>query len=124
MANAIFDAHRDDPELGYRFLCDEVRDAGHTVCERTVWRICRDNSWWSVFGKKRSSKKGKVGAPSYDDLVRRNFTADAPNKLWLTDITEHWTDECKLYLVRDNGPSFQPERRLRSCSQVSCRLAT
>ena len=26
------------------------------------------------------------------------FTADAPNQLWLTDITEHWTDEGKLYL--------------------------
>ena len=29
LANAIFDAHRDDPEFGYRFLADEVRDAGH-----------------------------------------------------------------------------------------------
>ncbi len=98
LANAIFDAHRDDPEFGYRFLCDEVRDAGHTVCERTVWRICRDMGWWSVFGKKRGSKNGKVGAPSHDDLVLRNFTADSPNELWLTDITEHWTDEGKLYL--------------------------
>ena len=43
LANAIFDAHREDPEFGYRFLYDEVRDAGHAVCERMVWRICRDN---------------------------------------------------------------------------------
>jgi hypothetical protein len=27
-ANAIFDAHHDDPEFGYRFLADEARDAG------------------------------------------------------------------------------------------------
>ena len=27
-ANALFDAHRDDPEFGYRFLLDEARDAG------------------------------------------------------------------------------------------------
>ena len=27
-ANALFDAHRDDPEFGYRFLADEARDAG------------------------------------------------------------------------------------------------
>ena len=26
-ANALFDAHRDDPEFGYRFLLDEARDA-------------------------------------------------------------------------------------------------
>ena len=98
LANAIFDAHRDDPEFGYRFLYDEVRVAGHNVCERTVWRICRDMGWWSAFGKKKRSKNGKVGAPSHDDLVRRVFTADRPNRLWLTDITEHWTNEGKLYL--------------------------
>jgi len=38
------------------------------------------------------------GAPAHDDLVARDFTADAPNRLWLTDITEHWTGEGKLYL--------------------------
>ena len=26
-ANALFDAHRDDPEFGYRFLVDEAGDA-------------------------------------------------------------------------------------------------
>ena len=34
----------------------------------------------------------------HDDLVQRDFTADAPNQLWLTDITEHPTGEGKLYL--------------------------
>jgi putative transposase len=34
----------------------------------------------------------------HDDRVNRVFTASAPNKLWLTDITEHRTDEGKLYL--------------------------
>lgn len=36
----------------------------------------------------------------HDDLVGRDFTADAPNTLWLGDITEHRTGEGKLYLVR------------------------
>lgn len=98
LANAAFDAHRDDPEFGYRFLADEVRDAGFEVCDRTVWRVCRDNGWWSVFGKPKNRKAAKPGTPAHDDLVRRNFTADAPNRLWLTDITEHRTDEGKLYL--------------------------
>ncbi|MEU0074791.1 transposase [Streptomyces sp. NPDC006332] len=47
-ANALFDAHRDDPEFGYRFLADEARGAGAGMAERTAWRICRDNRWWSV----------------------------------------------------------------------------
>jgi len=98
LANALFDAHRDDPEFGYRFLADEARLAGHQVTDRTVWRICRDNQWWSVFGKPKNRKTGKPGTPAHDDLVRRIFTADAPNELWLTDLTEHRTDEGKLYL--------------------------
>ncbi len=35
-ANALFDAHRDDPEFGYRLLADEARDAGQDMCDRRV----------------------------------------------------------------------------------------
>jgi transposase InsO family protein len=99
-ANALFDAHRDDPEFGYRFLADEARDEGQPMADRTAWRICTSNGWWSVFGKPRGrngKKKRAPGTPAFDDLVQRNFTADAPNTLWLVDITEHWTAEGKLY---------------------------
>jgi helix-turn-helix protein len=34
----------------------------------------------------------------HDDLVRRDFTADAPNVKWLTDITEH--------CIREAEPAF------------------
>src|SRR4051794_15893218 len=98
-ANALFDAHRDDPEFGHRFLLDEARAAGEPMAERTAWRICRDNGWWSAFGKPRGrGKNAKAGPPVHDDLVRRDFTAAGPNQLWLTDITEHPTGEGKLYL--------------------------
>ncbi|MBC7290131.1 MAG: IS3 family transposase [Actinotalea sp.] len=98
LANALFDAHRDDPEFGYRLLADEAARAGLRACDRTVWRICSGNGWWSVFGKKRTRNGKKAGPPAHDDLVRRVFTADAPNRLWLWDITEHPTAEGKLYL--------------------------
>lgn len=97
-ANALFDAHRDDPEFGYRFLVEEARDAGQPMAERTAWRICAENRWWSAFGKRQRGKNGKVGPPVHDDLVGRRFTADASNRLWLADITEHRTGEGKLYL--------------------------
>jgi len=96
LANAVFDAHHDDPEFGYRLLADEVCQAGHTRCDRTVWRICAANRWWSVFGKKRAKNGKRPGPPAHDDLVERRFSADRPNQLWLTDITEHWTDEGKV----------------------------
>ena len=98
-ANALVDAHRDDPEFGYRLLADEARAAGQPMADRTAWRVCSNNGWWSAFGKrKRSGKGGKVGPPVHDDLVERDFTAEGPNRLWLADITEHHTGEGKLYL--------------------------
>ncbi|MGP5295227.1 IS3 family transposase [Corynebacterium casei] len=97
-SNALLDAHLDDPEYGYRLLVDEAAEAGEEMCERTAWRICRDNQWWSVFGKKRGKNGKRPGPPVHDDLVKRDFSADDVNELWLTDITEHWTDEGKLYL--------------------------
>ena len=59
LANALFDAHRDDPEFGYRFLADEARAAGHVACDRTMWRVCSDNGWWSRFGKKKRYAKAQ-----------------------------------------------------------------
>src|SRR3974390_736849 len=68
------------------------------MAERTARKICSENSWWSAFGKKKARSGKKAGPPVHDDLVRREFTADAPNELWLADITEHRTKEGKLYL--------------------------
>ncbi|MCM3481647.1 IS3 family transposase, partial [Micrococcus luteus] len=79
-------------------LVDEAKEAGEVMCERSAWRICRDNGWWSVFGKKRGKNGKKPGPPVHDDLVERDFTAGGSNQLWLTDVTEHRTAEGKLYM--------------------------
>jgi putative transposase len=108
-ANALFDAHRDDPEFGYRFLVDEAADAGQLMAARTAWRICSSNGWWSAFGKTPGKNGKKPGPPVHEDRlahsdekgrIRHKFTtaAQAPNQVWLTDITEHHTGEGKLYL--------------------------
>ena len=78
------------------------------MAERTAWRICSRNGWWSAFGKPKRGRHGKKpGPPVHDDLcayvdehgvTRHRFIADAPNQLWLSDITEHKTAEGKLYL--------------------------
>ncbi|GAA3954608.1 hypothetical protein GCM10022231_11320 [Gordonia caeni] len=51
-----------------------------------------------MFGKKRGNNGKRPGPPIHDDLVQRKFSTDDVNQLWLTDITEHRTDEGKLYL--------------------------
>lgn len=96
-ADALREAHRDDPQFGHRFLADEARGAGEPMATRTAWRICRDEGWWSVFGKKKG-RAARPGPPVHDDLVRRLFGADVPDRLWFTDITEHPTAEGRLYL--------------------------
>ena len=106
-ANALFDAHTDDREFGYRLLVDEAADAGQPMAARTAWAICSANGWWSAFGKPRRGKGRQPGPPVHDDLLatvdshgvtRHAFTAEAPNTVWLTDISEHKTAEGKLYL--------------------------
>lgn len=98
LINAALDIHADDPAFGYRFIADELPvEAGISASERRVWRLCSQQKIWSVFAKKRGLNR-KAGPPVHDDLVERQFTAARPDELWLTDITEHWTDEGKLYL--------------------------
>jgi len=95
--HAAFEVHADDPGFGYRFIADELSEAGHDLSERRVWKICSQAGIVSAHSRKRGRSK-KPGPPVHDDLVERVFTAAGPNRLWLTDITEHPTAQGKLYL--------------------------
>lgn len=97
LINAALAIHTDDPAFGYRFIADELPDRGISAGENRVARLCSQERIWSVFAKKKGLTK-KAGPPVHDDLVDRKFTAQEPNQVWLTDITEHRTDEGKIYL--------------------------
>ena len=74
LANALFDAYRDDPEFGYHYLADEARDAGHEARDRTTWRVCSTTGRWSAFGKKGGKNGKKPVPPVHDHLVQRDFS--------------------------------------------------
>jgi len=95
--NALHDAHHDDPTFGYRYLADEARRAGWRMSRRTAWKLCSQAGILSSAQRRRRGKGKKAGPPVFDDHVQRQFRADAPNRVWLTDITEHRTSEGKLY---------------------------
>jgi transposase InsO family protein len=97
LINAARDIHADDPAFGYRFISDELPGRGIAAGENRVARLCSQERIWSVFAKKPGLTR-KAGPPVHDDLVDRQFTAHGANQVWLTDITEHRTDEGKLYL--------------------------
>ncbi len=99
LTNALVDAHDDDPEFGYRFLTDELERLGERVGERRVWRLCSQQRLWSTTVRKGRRSSGKTPGPAvHDDHVQRDFSAQRPNRVWVTDITEHPTAEGKLYL--------------------------
>jgi putative transposase len=97
LINAALDVHGGDPEFGYRFIADELPGKGIVAGENRVARLCSQQQIWSVLAKKRGLGR-KAGPPVHDDLVARQFTAAEPDRVWLTDITEHPTAEGKLYL--------------------------
>jgi putative transposase len=97
LINAAVGIHADDPAFGYRFIADELAARGICAGENKVARLCSQQRIWSAFSKKRGLSR-KAGPPVHDDLVARQFTASAPDRTWLTDITEHPTGEGKLYL--------------------------
>ena len=97
LINTAIGIHTDDPEFGYRFITDELARHGIVASRNRVHRLCTQQRLWSVHARKRGLSR-KPGPPVHDDLVARRFTAPTPNRLWLTDITEHPTAEGKLYL--------------------------
>ena len=97
LTNAAFDLHVEEPTFGYRLIADDLADLGFVASEKRVWRVCSANGLVSVIGRRKRGKNTKPGPPVHDDRVQRQFAAEAPDLVWLTDITEHWTGEGKLY---------------------------
>jgi len=99
LINAALDVWGEDPCQGYRLITDELVDDGWVVSERRVWRVCSQEGIFSAAHRRKGKRKHRRPGPAvHDDHVNRDFTATAPNRLWLTDITEHRTAEGKLYL--------------------------
>ena len=84
---------------GYRRIHALLAQENIHISEKVVRRIMFKSDLM-VVGKKRrrySSYKGEE-MPAADNLIERNFHADAPNVKWLTDITEFAIPAGKIYL--------------------------
>ena len=80
LINAARDIHADDPAFGYRFIADELPGRGITAGENRVARLCSQERIWSVVAKKRGLSR-RSGPPVHDDLVVRQFSAEAANQV-------------------------------------------
>ena len=54
----------------------------------------------------------KAGTATHDDLVKRHFRADAPNRLWLIDITQHPRERARSIAPACSTPTQSPHRGL------------
>lgn len=71
---------------------------GYVVNEKRVARLMRHAGIQGLFYRRRSwTTVRDPQAEAAGDLVNRQFTATGPNQLWVTDITEHPTEEGKWY---------------------------
>ncbi|WP_316244684.1 IS3 family transposase [Anaerococcus senegalensis] len=88
---------------GYRRVTMVLKNKGFNVNHKKVLRIMREESLlcskFKTRSRKYSSYKGQIGKVA-DNIVKRQFTATKPNKIWLTDVTEFRIKgkEKKLYL--------------------------
>ena len=84
---------------GYRRLYALLAREGTHVSVKIVRRIMLECCLIVAIKKRRkySSYQGE-NAPAADNLIERNFHADAPNVKWLTDITEFAIPAGKVYL--------------------------
>ena len=98
LADAIADIHaRSRGTYGIlRIRAALEIEQGLIVNTKLVRKIMRQLDIKGLPGPRKGVKNLK-NAPTCEDLVQRNFKAEAPNELWLTDITEHETQEGKLY---------------------------
>jgi putative transposase len=95
---AVFEAS--DRTYGVNRIRWELREQGIFVGKNRICRLMKQHGLrvktMRRFKVTTNSDHKRAVAPN---LVRRNFTAEAPNRLWTGDITYIWTAEGWLYLA-------------------------
>jgi putative transposase len=84
---------------GYPRVHAELRALGASCGGRRVARLMRESGLRGCArGRRKRTTRRNIHAVPAPDLVRRNFAAPAPDRLWVADITCVHTDEGFLYL--------------------------
>jgi putative transposase len=84
---------------GYRRMGSALRKVQLYLSEKVVRRLMKQEQLVAATAKRRryGSYLGEI-SPAPDNLINRNFQADALNAKWLTDITEFQIPAGKVYL--------------------------
>jgi putative transposase len=104
LSEKIVRIHRDSTETyGAPRIHFELKTLGVRCARKRVARLMREAGLFGCGGARRKARttlrSRTERTPPAPDLVERNFTAEAPNRLWVADITYVRTWEGWLYLA-------------------------
>ena len=81
-------------------MVDELRDRGFPAAKARVERLMREHGIRARHKRRyKATTDSTHSLPVADNLLGRNFTPCAPNRVWTADLTYIWTDEGWLYLA-------------------------
>ncbi len=93
---SIFHEHKG--RYGYRRVTSEMRNRGFVINHKTVQRLMGEMCLKSKIRRVRyRSYRGDIGKTA-PNIIARDFTAEAPNRKWATDVTQINICSVKLYL--------------------------
>ncbi len=103
LSGKIASIHRDSRETyGAPRIHFELRTLGVRCARKRVARLMREAGLFGCGGRRRkvrtTLRSSTERTPPAPDLVKRNFTPEAPDLLWVADITYVRTWEGWLYL--------------------------
>ena len=90
-----------DSTYGSPRIWDHLNNKEYVGCsENRVARIMRESGIVAVQKRKfRVTTNSKHGYSVWPNILNRNFVAERPNAVWVSDITYIWTFEGWLYLA-------------------------
>lgn len=97
----IHATHREHRKVyGSPRITAELKERGEQVGRRRVARLMRQNRISGLQKRRwRRTTDSRHKLPVAENLLDRNFSADAPNKVWVGDITYVWTAEGWAYVA-------------------------
>ena len=85
---------------GAKRISGKLKSNGTIVNHKKVARIMREANLKAKVRRKKTTKEYKSNSVGfvYENHLERDFDADHPNQKWVTDMTELWVENQKIYI--------------------------
>ena len=88
--------HESHQVFGARKINAILRNRGYIVADKTVSAIMKENGWFSIRGG--AKKIYEMAKQRKENILAQNFTATAPNQVWVSDVTFFSFKNDKYYI--------------------------